>query len=230
MNQISTVEILEPRWNTLFKTGGVAALTMLAIMIFQIIIFVAWPPPDTVEGFFALFQKNPFLGLLSLDLLYLVNNSILILIYLTLYVSVKHISESTAIIALVLGLVGIAAYFASNTSFEILSLSRQYLEASTDLQRTAVLGAGYASLAIYRGTAFNVYYILNAASLLLFASLMLKSKTFSRKIAVIGLVSGIFMVIPSTAGQIGLVFSLASLVPWAIFLVLISRKFFQLGS
>ena len=71
-------------------------------------------------------------------------------------------------------------------------------------------------LAIYKGTAFNSYYILNAVSLLVFASVMLRSKSFPRLVAVIGFVSGVLMVIPSTAGAIGLIFSLASLVPWAV--------------
>ena len=51
---------------------------MLAIMVAQIMIFVIWPPPTTVEGYYSLFQQSWLLGLLSLDLLYLVNNALLI--------------------------------------------------------------------------------------------------------------------------------------------------------
>ena len=39
----------------------------------------------------------------------------------------------------------------------------------------------------------------------------------------------VLMIVPSSAGTIGLYFSLASLVPWAIWLVLVGRRFFQLG-
>jgi len=35
------------------------------------------------------------------------------------------------------------------------------------------------------------------------------------------------MIIPSTAGPVGLVFSLLSLGPWAVFLVLVVKKFFK---
>ncbi len=79
---------------------------MLAIMIAQIAVFIAWPSPDTVEGFFALFQDNWLLGLLSLDLLYLFNNALIIPIYLALYMALKRNHESAMLIALVIGLVG----------------------------------------------------------------------------------------------------------------------------
>jgi len=59
---------------------------------------------------------------------------------------------------------------------------------------------------------------------------MLRSNFFGRGIAWVGLISGILMTIPSTAGTIGLFFSLASLVPWAIFLILLIPKFFRLAA
>lgn len=216
---------IEPAWKNLLKAGGVAALVMLAIMVAQIMIFVIWPPPTTVEGFFSLFQQSWLLGLLSLDLLYLVNNALLILIYLALYMALRREAESGMLIGLVLGLVGIAAYYASNPAFEMLSLSNQMAAASTDVQRAIMQAAGQALLESYRGTAFNVYYVLNAAALLILAVVMLRSQFFTRATAILGIVAGILMVIPSTAGTIGLIFSLASLVPWAAFLVLIALRF-----
>jgi hypothetical protein len=139
------------------------------------------------------------------------------------------VSESLSLIALIFGLVGISAYFASNPAFEMLSLSNQFIAASTELQQTALLGAGHAMLATYKGTVFDVYYVLNALSLLIFSGLMLRSDFFGKGIAIVGLVSGILMSIPSSAGTIGLIFSLASLVPWAVFLILIIKKFFNLA-
>ncbi len=85
-------------------------------------------------------------------------------------------------------------------------------------------------LAIYKGTAFDVYYVLNAITLLVFSFVMLRSSLFSRATAIWGIAAGVFMVIPSTAGMIGLVFSLASLVPWAVFAILVAIRFFQMGS
>jgi hypothetical protein len=217
------------KWKSLFRIGGVAALIQVLLMPIQIIIFVAWPPPSTVIDWFTLFEKNWLLGLLSLDLLYIVDNALLGLIYLALYVALKRASESFMMIAVTLGFVGIAAYFASNTAFEMLSLSNQYAAATTDSQRWMLLAAGQAMLAVYKGTAFDVYYVLNAVALLIIAAVMLRSTVFSKLTAYAGLLAGVLMSVPSTAGTIGPVFALASLVPWAIFVVLVARRFFQLG-
>jgi hypothetical protein len=222
-------EGIEPRWKGLCNAGAVAALAMLFLMILQIVIFVVWPPPTTVAGYFSLFDESWLLGLLSLDLLYIVDSVLLILIYLALYVVLRRAGESAMLIATVLGLAGIAAYFASNRAFEMLSLSSQYAAATTEAQRTALLTAGQVMLEVYKGTAFDIYYVLNTIVLFIFAPVMLRSKLFSRTTAYLGLLAGILMIVPSSAGTLGLYFSLASLVPWAFWLVLIARRLLQLG-
>jgi len=58
---------------------------------------------------------------------------------------------------------------------------------------------------------------------------MLRSGVFSKATAYAGLLAGVLMIVPSTAGTLGLIFSLASLVPWAMFAVLVARRLFQLG-
>ncbi|HEY3373651.1 MAG TPA: DUF4386 family protein [Candidatus Aquicultor sp.] len=214
---------------TLYKIGGVVALSMLALIPSQMVIFIAWPPPSTVIGYFTLFQKNWLLGLLNLDFLYILTNVLLVLIYLALYAALKRANESLMAIALTFGLVGIAAYFASNTAFEMLSLSSQYAAAATEAQRAMFLAAGQAMLAIYRGTAFDVYYDLNAVTTLVISAVMLRSNIFSRATAYAGIVTGIFMIIPSTAGTIGLYLAVLSLVPFAVWMVLIARRLFRLA-
>lgn len=219
----------ESRWKNLYRVGGTAALTVVGIMVVQIIIFVLWPPPETVEGFFALMQAQPLLGLLSMDLLYILNNTILVLIYLALFFALRRSSETAVLIAMLLGTLGVAAYYASNTGFEMLAISGQYAGVTSEAQRNALLGAGQTLLAIYKGTAFDTYYVLNAAALLIFAVVMLRSKVFSKATGGVGLAAGILMLVPSTAGTLGLIFSLASLVPWAIFSVMVARSLFQMG-
>ena len=228
MNMLPPSAAAHPHWNGIYRNGAVAALAMLAIMAAQIGIYIAWPPPDSVPGFFALFQSNWLLGLLSMDLLYILNNTLLVLIYLALYAALKPAGETAVLIALVLGLIGITAYYASNTAFEMLSLSRQYAAAATETQRIIALAAGEAMLATYKGTVFDTYYILNGITLLIFAAVMLRSPLFSRTTAIIGLAAGVLMSIPSTAGTLGLVFSLLSLIPWAVFCILLIKPFFQL--
>ena len=222
-------ETEDSRWKGLFLAGGVAAFSMLVLMIAQIIVYIVWPPPTTVVGYFSLFQKSWLLGLLSLDLLYIVDSVLLILIYLAVYFVLRKAGESSMLIALVLGIVGVAAYFASNTAFEMLSLSNQYAAAATEAQRATLLTVGQVMLETYKGTAFDIYYVLNTIVLFIFSPVMLRSRLFSNATAYLGFLAGILMVIPSSAGTLGLYFSLASLLPWAIWLVLVGQRLLQLG-
>lgn len=49
-------------------------------------------------------------------------------------------------------------------------------------------------------------------------------KPLIKVIAYLGLVAGILMLIPSTAGTLGIYFSLASLIPWTVWLILFSYR------
>ena len=216
-------------WQPLYLVAGAAALSIVGIMVIQIIVYIAWPPPNTVLGYFKLFHQNGLLGLLSLDLLYMVDTALVVPLYLALYAALRRTSPSLMAIALALGLVGIATYFASNTAFEMLSLSSQYAAATTDAQRSVFQAAGQAMLATYQGSAFDVYYILNALATLIFSVVMLRSTLFGKVTASAGIAAGALMLIPSTAGTIGLYFAFGSLVPTVIWLILIARRLFRPG-
>jgi hypothetical protein len=220
---------VDSSWKGICNAGGVAALSMLVLMIVQIVIFVVWPPPNTVAGYFTLFDNSWLLGLLSLDLLYIVDSILLILIYLALYIVLRRAGESAMLVAVVFGIAGVVAYFASNTAFEMLSLSNQYAAATTEVQRENLLAGGQVMLERYKGTAFDVYYVLNTIVLLIFFPVMLRSKLFGKATAYFGLAAGVLMLVPSSAGMLGLYFSLASLVPWAAWLVLVGRRLLQFG-
>lgn len=208
----------------LYRTAQISALAMLILIPMQIIIFVISPPPDSVKGFFELYHQSPFLGLLSLDFLYLINNLILVIIYLALFVLLIGERPVTVLLAIVFGLLGVACYYPSNPAFEILTLSNQYFQALPE-QQTIYLAAGEALLAGYTGTSFNTYYALSTICLLLFASALIKSHKFKKSIGIWGLVSGFFMIIPSSAGNLGMIFSLLSLLPWLVFIALLMLCF-----
>lgn len=216
-------------WRGAVRVAGWAALASVVLTFVQVWIYVQWPPPDTVEGFYALFAENSFLGLLSLDLLYIINNLLVLLVYLGLFLVLRSRYPSTVTVGLLLGAVGMAAYMASNTGFEMLSLGGAY-EAADPSGRIALLGAGEAMLAVFEGTAFDIYYILSGITLFLFAGAVYVSKRFGRAAGVWGLIAAGFMMIPSTAGTVGMVFALASLVPWVVFAFLAGRRLLRLAS
>jgi len=85
-------------------------------------------------------------------------------------------------------------------------------------------------LAIWQGTAYDVSYVLGAVATLLVATVMLHSHVFGRVTAYLGLVMGVLMLVPPTAGTFALFLSLISLVPTVIWLALLAWRFFQLAS
>ncbi len=81
----------------------------------------------------------------------------------------------------------------------------------------------------WQGTAFDAYYVLNGITLVIVSFTMLESPAYGRTTGIIGLIAGFFMVVPSTAGTLGLVFSLLSLIPWYIFAIRFTLVFRRLA-
>lgn len=204
----------------LFRIAQFLSIAMLILIPLQILIYVIAPPPDTVKGFFELYQQSPFLGLLSLDFIYLFNNMIIVIIYLTLFVLLFREKPVTVLFALILGLIGIACYYPSNPAFEMMTLSNQYIQALPE-QQMIYLAAGETLMAGYAGTTFNVYYVVSTICLLLFSYAIIKSPKFKKSVGLWGLISGFFMIVPSSAGVLGMIFSLLSLIPWVVFVALL---------
>jgi len=211
----------------LYRVAQILSLLMLVLIVAQIAVFVIAPPPTTVLGFFELFRKTPFLGLLSMDFLYLINNAIVTVIYLALASLLFLERPVIVLLGLTSGLIGIACYYPSNPAFEMLSLSSRYFLAQPP-QQALYLAAGEALFAGYSGTSFDIYYVLSTICLLLFAQAMIKSPQFHQSIGLWGLTSGIFMIIPSSAGTLGMIFSLLSLIPWIVFVALLVIHFGKL--
>jgi hypothetical protein len=110
-------------------------------------------------------------------------------------------------------------------AFEMMSLAKSFNGSSNPLLRQQLLAAGEGMLATYKGTAFDVYYIKRNHTLhLSWVMLKDRERTFTRNTALWGLTSAALMIIPSTAGTIGLIFSLLSLVPWVVFSILIAGR------
>jgi hypothetical protein len=217
------IYLQQSNWRLLHQTAYRLALVMLALIPIQILVFMFSPPPTSVTGFFQLYHDNWFLGLLSLDFLYLFNNAIIAILYLSLFVKLVEERPSLMVMGLVIGLIGIACYFPTNPSFEMWTLSRRYFEANA-LTQGGIIAAGEGLMAHYTGTSFNSYYVFNAFTLLAFSYAILKSPQFSKATGYWGLASGILMSVPSSFGMVGMIFSLLSLIPWLIFIILLLSR------
>lgn len=151
------------------------------------------------------------------------------LVYLGLFASLRKVDFANMLIAAIIGFTGIAVYYISTVGFEMLSTSKQYYSVDSMESRQQLLAVGQGLMARYKGTAFDVYYVFNAITLVLISVTMYKSTDFGKSSATWGLIAGIFMMIPSTAGTLGLIFSLISLIPWIVFSILIGRRLIQMA-
>lgn len=215
------------RWRGLVTVGAWVAGASVALIVVQIVVYVVWPPPRTTPEFFALLVESPVVGVLSLDSMYIVSNLLAYLLYLALGVVLWRVSRSAVVVALAFGTLGMAAYMASPRPVEMLSLAHAYTDAGP-AERTALVATGEGMLATWTGTAFDVYYFFNLVTLLVLTVLMYRSAVFTRTTAVWGLVAAGLMVVPSNFGVVGIAFALASLLPWAVFAVLVARRLGQL--
>jgi len=216
-------------WRSIYRIGAIAAVAVLALVPVQAAVFIVWPPPTTVSGFFSLFAQNAIVGLLALDLLLMASWILSALMFVALYAALRRTREAVVTVALIAELVALAMYFASNTAFSMLTLSQQYGAATTDADRTLLLAAGQAMLALYTGTAFNVSYLLSGVAALLMAGAMLRSGVFGTVTAYIGIAYAVLQVVPPTAGAAGMIVSLLSLAPMVLWIALIARTLFRLG-
>jgi hypothetical protein len=228
LKQVTDTDTTDSRWNWLYKVASIAALITAVLIMVQMIVFILWPPPSTAIDYFNLFQDNALLGLLALDLLYVIDNVLLIPILLALYVALRKTNESFMIIGAALGFVGIAALFASNTAVNMHFLSGQYAAAATDAQRSLFLAAGEAMLAVYFGTAYHMYMILGSVALVIISIVMLQSKIFSKATAYMGILANA-LALGLYVPKIGIYILLFSVVFLLVWYILITRRLFQLG-
>lgn len=209
-------------WRGLIRLGAAAAGFVVVMIPLQAAVFILSPPPNTVEGFFALFQKNPLLGLLDLDLLLTLDYLVMIPFYLALYVVIRRAAPAWALLALIVGLFSLVLFIVSReATFSMWMLSDQYAAATSAPNKAALLAAGTALVTVYNGGTFATSYILGAISTLLFSAVMVRHRIFGRLPGLVGVVTGLTMLVPANAGPVGLTIAMLSLLPTAVWLILL---------
>jgi hypothetical protein len=228
MSHAIVSENADTQWATLYKIGGAAALFSVVLIPIQLVVYMAWPPPETVIGWFTRFQDNALVGLLSFEFLFVVNAVLGVTTTLALYAALRRTNPSLMAIALALGLFGSLALIVARPFAEMLALSRQYAAATSDAQRAALLAAGEVMMALTNGTTFHVSYNLANIVLVIVPLVMLQGKRFSKATASSGLMSGIIgfgLYVP----VIGIYISILSVLFYGVWYILVARRLFQLG-
>jgi Domain of unknown function (DUF4386) len=212
-------------WTSLYRIASVAAFSVVALIPIQAAIYVLWPPPTTVLGYFSVFQNNMVLGLLDLDLLLIVDQVLIVLVVLGLYIALRNANQSVMLVALAFGMIGALLFIVSReATFSMMWLSQQYAGSTSDADRAALTAAGQTLLTVYNGTAFSVGYFLSGLAMLLISTVMLRSAIFSRATGVAGVLAGVMGLVPASFGTVGFALSFVSLVPMLVWLILLGRR------
>ncbi|MBN2500182.1 MAG: DUF4386 family protein [Anaerolineales bacterium] len=246
-DQFEAVQQAGGSWKRLYRIGAVAAIVAVLFFrrYFAAEFSLLWSTgvitaglaewPVSAGDWFTVLQTTPLVGLILLNLVDLVNYTLVGMIFLGVYAALRCANRSWVTVAAALGLVGIASYLASNQAFAMLALSNKYAAAGDEGQRYALRAAGEALLAMNEGgTGQYIGLLFVVLAGLIFSIIMLRSDVFNKATAYTGLGANslmaiMFLVWPFNPPWLPLLPSLSALfrVTWY---VLIARRLWQLGA
>jgi hypothetical protein len=196
------MENVEKQWLSFYKVGGITTIVVLVGVILDIVVGSSTGGditalPQTAIERYNQFKDNPLLGLYNLDLLNIINQIILIPSVFALYAVHRDTHKPSALIALILFLVGTAIFVTGNTALTMLDLSQKYFATSSEEQRTLLAAAGEAMLAKGSHGSLGVFmgFALPTFANALMSFVMLKGNIFNRTNSYIGIVGNSLMVI-----------------------------------
>lgn len=219
------------KWKDLYKAAAVAAVISELILIFSLVLYFFFPYApgnQTTETIFLNLQSNLLGALISLDLFLLIGNLVGIVLFLTLFVSLKPVNESMALIALAVGLVGVVLLIPARPLVELHVLSGEFAAATTDVAKSQLLAQGDVLLRLFDGTGWFLNNLLGGFSLLLSSVLMLRSELFTKATAWVGIVTNA-MVTLFFIPVVGMIFLFLTIPGYMIWYFQLGRKFFALG-
>lgn len=238
MNQGTDPNQNDNRWRNLYKAGGIAAFAIAALLVGEIFVYGAFPQVDTIPDTFAIFNENWLVGLLNFDLLGMIAYILFIPMTLAIYLSVRRTSEAVSLIGTVLFFVGIAAFFATNTAFSMLSLSSQYAAAQSEAEKAMLLAAGRVMETLFDINAFQVSYVIVSASWVLIGAAMLRSGVFGKVCAWAGTLAGAAGIVAVAFEHstvlpgyltIAIAFYFAAIVFLLVWVIMTGRRLLRLG-
>ena len=227
-NKFAANTAVDPAWSGLFKLGSVSALASVILIPITIAVYFIWPPPETVMGHFTQIQERLFVGLLGMDLLYLLGNVLLLPTWLALYAALRPANESWMAVAITLGLISFLALIAGRPILEMVHLSNLYATAATEMERGIYLAAGEAMMALYHGTAFSAHYLLGTVGLLIISFVMLQSNIFNLRTAYVGIAANA-ITLGFYVPVIGVYISIFSVFFYFAWYLMIARQLWQLS-
>ena len=219
-----------PKWRDLYRIGYLSTLAMLVGIILAVAAFFIWPytPGDTtIEQTLTSLNENVIGGLAAIDTSVILVVPIMFLQWTAMYVALKHINESYALIALIFGLIGGTLWLVDRPAMEMVALSHEYAEAMTLTAQQHFLAAAEAVHSLFNGTAwFLSQFFINISGIIL-EIMMFQHPMFRKSTAIAGLVLsglGLLFWIPG----LGPILSLIATIGGIVWYILMARDFYRI--
>jgi len=225
------IEPTSAGWKDLYKIAGVAAIISQIVILLGFVTYFIWPyspGQDSTESILLLLQSDLLGGLVSLDLFLFIGNLFSLTLFLALFISLRQINESVALIALAVGLLGLALLIPARPILELYHLSEAFVTATTEAEKSQILASSATLLAQFDGIGWYMNTLLGGLSLLTSSILMLRSNLFSKATAYVGITTNLVLcgfVIPG----ISTLMLFLCLPGYIIWYFLLARTFFRMG-
>lgn len=192
----------DKQWKTIYKAGAVTTIIVLCGIILDMVVGtitggnISELPQTAIERY-SQFKESGLLGLYNLDLLNIINQIILISSIFALYAAHRNTNKPSALLSLILFLVGTTIFVASNTALTMLDLSQKYFAAPSEEQRMMLAAAGEAMLAKGSHGSLGVFigFELPTFANVLMSCVMLKGGIFNRVTSYTGIIGNSLMAI-----------------------------------
>jgi hypothetical protein len=193
------------------------------------------PFPLTTEEWSLLLQRNRLLGFIYLNALDIASIAVLSMMFLALYAALKHDNKVGMTIATPFAFLGIGVFITTRSlMLSAFAFSDQFIAATTDTQKTLVLAAYNTINTLGIATPQTAGFFFMAIAVLIISVVMLKSKSFAKIIAIMGILNSIFTFIDHLSliliPAISTVFLIISGILWVVWWIMISIRLLQLGA
>jgi hypothetical protein len=183
----------DPSWRGLYRIGAVSAVLYVVLILLPLVLMFTTPQPPLAGGAATLQYIASHKLVYLMELVSFVWLSLpAIVVFLALYMALKHLNKSYAILGAMIGIASEVIALALNYSPQSLNtgliyLSDQYVAATTVAQQTALATAAESLIAVTNAVASSG--ILTALGMLILSLVMLKG-VFPKGVAYVGIAAG----------------------------------------
>ncbi len=192
----------EKQWGNIYKTGAITTIFVLAGIVLDMFVGsvtggdITTLPQTAIERFNQL-NDNSLLGLYNLDLLNIIIQILFVPSFFALYASHRETNKPTALLSLILFLIGTIIFICGNTALTMLDLSQKYFQETSGEQRLLLAAAGETMLARGSHGSHGVFigFVMIPFSNALMSYVMLRGKIFSKLASYFGILGNSLMVV-----------------------------------